>query len=426
MSFLRKFLDSIEQKFRQGKLPKYLYPIFEATDTFLYTPNAVTQSCSHIRDAIDLKRTMLMVVFALVPSTLFGIFNVGYQANLVIAHQMLLDGEQLVGWRYDVLRLLGIGFDPNAPVHNLVHGFLYFLPIYLVTLLAGGAAECLFAMVRHHEINEGFLVTSALIPLVLPPTMPLWQVGVGTAFGIVLSKEVFGGTGMNILNPALTVRALLFFAYPARISGDSIWVALDGYSMATPLLSFAGAGVQQMRVDVAGALLPSLETPGGMFYNLSGFAKCFWGLIPGSIGETSTACALIGALILILSGIGSWRVMLGCVVGLVGCVWGLNLLAPHYNSPMLYVSVSWHLVVGGFAFGAVFMATDPVSAACTDVGRFWYGVLIGVMCGLIRVINPAYPEGMMLAILFANVFAPLIDHFVVEFNVRRRRARDAR
>jgi len=399
VKFLRNFFDSQEKHFKKGgKLEKF-YPLFEATETFLFTSGEVTKNPSHVRDALDLKRMMIMVVIALVPAVLFAFYNTGLQANLVIAQQGLENGGS---WQAGLLKTLGVPFDPNNFWANFLHGAVYFLPIYIVTLIFGGFWEVLFSIIRNHEISEGFLVTSLLFPMILPPTIPLWQVAIGISFGVVIGKEVFGGVGMNILNPALTGRAFLFFAYPAEISGDKVWLAVDGVSKATPLAKFAE----------------------GTFHTAGySWSDAFFGFIPGSMGETSTLAILIGAVILIATGIGSWRIMLSVVVGMVFMSLTLNLIGSDTN-PMFQVSPLWHFVLGGFAFGTVFMATDPVTAAMTDQGKYIYGLLIGILVVLVRVVNPAYPEGMMLAILFGNVFAPIIDKIFVNANIKRRLAKN--
>lgn len=387
-------MDKQERHFTEGKL-KSLHPLWEAIDSFIYSTGATTKSGAHIRDAMDLKRMMMMVVYALIPAVFMALYNTGYQANLAIAA-----GAASSTWQADVLRFLNIGFDPANIWACMAHGALYFFPVYIITLAAGGFWEVLFAVVRKHEVAEGFLVTSLLFPLILPPTIPYWQVVVGISFGVVIGKEVFGGVGMNILNPALTARAFLFFAYPAQISGDKVWVAVDGLSQPTVLAQMAD---------------PLLE----MTYS---WKDAFLGFIPGSMGETSTLACLIGALILIVSKVGSWRIMLSTLIGMVAMSALFNWVGSSTN-PMFQVTPLWHLVAGGFAFGAVFMATDPVSATATETGKWIYGFLIGILVVLVRVVNPAFPEGMMLAILFMNVFAPIIDRLVMNANIKRRLAR---
>lgn len=399
MKVLRDFLDSQHPHFVKGGKLEVLYPLYEALDTFVYTPGETAQGSVHARDAIDLKRLMGTVTIALIPCILMALFNTGYQANTVLAD---MGQSSVEGWRGMVLSFLGLATDPNNIISNLVHGALYFVPVFLVTQIAGGLCEVLFAVVRKHEINEGFLVTGMLYPLTLPPTIPLWQVAVGIIFGVVIGKEIFGGTGKNFLNPALTARAFLFFAYPAQISGDKVWTAVDGYS---------------------GATILGQATAGGMDAVSFSFMDAFLGLIPGSMGETSTLAALLGAIYLIATGIGSWRIIVACFIGLIGTS-GLFFAIGSETNLMFSMPPLWHVVVGGFAFGAIFMATDPVSASMTETGKWYYGILIGFMVALIRVVNPAYPAGTMLAILFANCFAPLIDYFVVNANIKRRALRN--
>lgn len=404
---MRAILDSLEAHFKPGGRLERLYPLYEALDTFLYTPGSTTAAASHARDGVDLKRMMMTVVISLLPCVLMALYNTGLQAHLAIAQ----GAQPLDTWQTAVLELLGFGaFDPNDALACIVHGALYYLPVVLVTFAVGGNCEALFAIVRKHEINEGFLVTGMLFPLVLPPTIPLWQVALGIAFGVIVGKEIFGGTGMNIFNPALMSRAFLFFAYPAQISGDRVWIAadtsVDGASGATWLAEAALTGPE------------ALAGPGVTWTN------AFLGLVPGSMGETSTLACLLGAVILIATGIGSWRIMAAGVAGSFVMVQLLNAVGSTTN-PLMNVPFEWHVVLGGWAFGLVFMATDPVSAAHTNPGRYVYGFLIGMLAILIRVINPAFPEGMMLAILFMNMFAALIDHFVVRANVKRRKARYA-
>ena len=398
MRFLRDFFDKQEKHFLKGGKLEKLYFLYEAIDGFMFTPDKVTRYPSFVRDAMDLKRMMMMVVYALVPTVLMALYNTGYQANLGLEK---LGQSTIGGWREFVLAFLGVGHDPGNILANMILGALFFFPVYIITLAAGGFWEVVFATVRKHEINEGFLVTSLLFPLILPPDIPWWQVAIGISFGVVIGKEVFGGVGMNILNPALTARAFLFFAYPAQISGDKVWVAVDGLSRATPLAQFADP---VMKVSAS-------------------WWDAFIGLIPGSMGETSTLACIIGAIILIATGVGSWRIITSVLVGMVGMSLFLNLVGSSTN-PMFQVSPMWHLVMGGFAFGAVYMATDPVSAAMTEQGKYLYGLLIGILVVLVRVVNPAFPEGMMLAILFMNVFAPIIDRIYINANIKRRLARN--
>jgi len=378
---LRKFLDKIKPHFEKGgKLEKF-YPAFNAFETFLFVPDhTASPDGPHVRDAIDLKRTMILVVLSLVPCLLFGMWNTGYQHHLAL------------------------GITDASLLNNFFFGAGKVLPIVIVSYATGLTVEFIFAIIRKHTVNEGFLVSGMLIPLVMPVEVPLWMVAVSTIFAVVIGKEVFGGTGMNILNPALTARVFLFFAYPTKMSGNEVWIntdlargekLVDGFSGATPLGDAAS----------------------GLADKIPGFWESFIGTIPGSIGETSKIACLIGAAILLYTGIGSWRIMLsvfigGLVMAAVFNAFGLNTL--------MQISPLHHLVLGGFAFGAIFMATDPVTAAQTNTGKYIYGFLIGLFAIMIRVFNPAYPEGMMLAILFMNVMAPLIDHYVVKANIKRR------
>jgi Na+-transporting NADH:ubiquinone oxidoreductase subunit B len=393
---LRRFLDRLEPHFKKGGKLEKLYPLFEAGDTFFYRPAYVTRTTSHVRDAMDLKRIMIIVVFAAVPAMLFGMWNVGFQANTAYqANGALLDAAR-AGWRGAFLAGT-VGFDPASIWACFVHGALYFLPILLTSVIVGIFWEVLFACVRKHDISEGIFVTMVLFPLILPPAMPLWQVALGISFGVIVGKEVFGGTGFNFLNPALTGRAFLFFAYPGQLTGDTVWTVVDGVTHATPLAQeAAGTG--------------------------STWMEAFIGVMPGATGETSTLAILIGGALMIITGVISLRVVTGILLGAAAASFLFNIIGPSSNflSAMPWY---WHFVLGGFAFGTIFMATDPVSAAMTNTGKWIYGALIGVMVILIRVVNPAFPEGMMLAILFGNLCAPLIDHFVVSANIKRRMAR---
>lgn len=381
MKPLRKLLNTIKPNFEKGGKLENFYPAFNAFETFLFVPDHTTASKgTHVRDAIDLKRTMIVVVLSLVPCLLFGMWNVGDQHH----------------------QALGI-IDASLP-DNFIFGLIKVMPLIIVSYVAGLSTEFIFAIIRKHTINEGFLVSGLLIPLVMPIDVPLWMVAVSTIFAVIIGKEVFGGTGMNILNPALTARAFLFFAYPTKMSGDEVWIntstdkgqaVVDGYSGATPL-GDAAAGLAD-------------KIPGTM--------ESFIGAIPGSIGETSTIACLIGAAILLYTGIGSWRIMSSVFTGGFLLALIFNLFG---SNTLMQLTPQHHLVLGGFAFGAIFMATDPVSAAQTNTGKYIYGFLIGMFAILFRVFNPAYPEGMMLAILFMNVMAPLIDHYVVTANIKRR------
>ncbi len=384
MKALRNFVDKIKPTFEEGGKLAMFQSTFEAFETFLFVPNKVTQRGSHIRDAMDMKRTMIIVVMALVPALLFGMWNVGYQNALSI-------GAELEFWDL------------------FLFGFLKVFPIIVVSYVVGLGIEFAFAQVRKHEVNEGYLVTGMLIPLIVPVDIPLWMVALAVAFTVIIGKEVFGGTGMNIFNPALIARAFLFFAYPSHMSGDYVWVAglskgegiVDGFSGATPLANAATYQIDK---------IPSA-------------LEMFIGTIPGSIGETSTLAILLGAFVLIFTGIGSWKIILSTVVG--GLSMGLIFNAFAVN-PFMEIPAWHHLIMGGFAFGAVFMATDPVTASQTEKGKWIYGFLIGVFAVLVRVFNPAYPEGMMLSILLMNAFAPLIDHYIIEANISKRKKRAAK
>ncbi|GIZ08512.1 NADH:ubiquinone reductase (Na(+)-transporting) subunit B [Flavobacterium sp. UMI-01] len=381
MESLRKLLNKLKPNFEKGGKLETFYPAFDAFETFLFVPNHTTQSKgTHVRDAIDLKRTMILVVLSLLPCLLFGIWNIGYQHHKAIGiHQVpLLD--------------------------NFIYGGIKVLPLILVSYGAGLTTEFVFAIIRKHTINEGFLVSGMLIPLIMPIDIPLWMLAVATIFSVIIGKEVFGGTGMNILNPALTARAFLFFAYPSKMSGNEIWIdttttngqsLVDAYTGATALGDAAAGYVDK---------IPSIM-------------DAFIGIIPGSVGETSTLACLLGAAILLYTGIGSWRIMTSVFIGGFLMAWLFNAFG---SNTLMQLSPLHHLVLGGFAFGAIFMATDPVSATQTNTGKYIYGFLIGVLAILFRVFNPAYPEGMMLAILFMNVMAPLIDHYVLEANIKRR------
>lgn len=394
MKFLRYTLDKAKHNFEKGgKYEKYFY-LFEAFDTFNYSPNTVTPAKgAQVRDAVDLKRFMMTVVIALVPCLLFGIWNAGHQ------------------------HFQALGQAASA-VDIILTGLIKVIPIVLVAYVAGGLIEVIFVIARKHPLNEGYLVTGMLIPLVMPPDIPLWQVAVASIFAVVIAKEAFGGTGMNILNVALTARAFLYFAYPLQISGE-VWTYLPegaktvaGYSGATPLAIAAQASTEGQNV------VQALGTFGSEWANnIYSFSNMFFGFIPGSIGETSTLMCLIGAFILIATGVGSWKIIFSVFAGAYGMGLVLNMLG---GNEFMAMPAHYHLVIGGLAFGAVFMATDPVTATQTEAGKWIYGLLIGMLTVLIRVFNPAYPEGIMLAILFMNVMAPLIDYSVVSANKKRR------
>jgi Na+-transporting NADH:ubiquinone oxidoreductase subunit B len=397
MKRLRSFLDRMQPLFLPGGRFEAYHALFEMVDTLFFSPPDLTRGAPHVRDAIDLKRVMIIVVFAAAPAMLVGLWNTGFQANTAMTAMGI---ESVSGWRGTVLGLLMAGNDPASLYDNFMLGLSYFLPIYLVTMAAGGFWEILFAGVRNHEINEGFFVTSLLYALILPATIPLWQVAIGISFGVVIGKEVFGGTGKNFLNPALVGRAFLYFAYPVQISGDAVWTPVDGFSGATAL------GVS------------AIEGMAGITDMGLSWTQAFIGQMQGSIGETSALACLVGAVMLIYTGVASWRIIIACFAGLIIP----SLLAGFgaSDNPMMGMPWEWHIVLGGFAFGAVFMATDPVSATQTEAGKWVYGLLIGFMTWVIRVVNPAFPEGIMLAILFANIFAPVIDYFVIQANIRRR------
>ena len=399
---LRKFLDKIEHNFEQGGKYEKWYALYEALDTFFYRPGSVTKTTAHVRDGIDLKRMMITVWLCTFPVMFFGMWNIGYQANSIFAGNAELLAAQ-DGWRFGLIGALA-GFDPSSVWDNFIQGAAFFLPVYLTTFIVGGFWEVLFASIRRHEVNEGFFVTSVLFALTLPPDIPLWQVALGISFGVVIGKEVFGGTGKNFLNPALVGRAFLFFAYPAQMSGDAVWTSVDGFAGATALSVVAANGMEQVAAN------------GLSWWN------AFVGLEHGSMGETSVLAIFIGGAFLLLTKIASWRIVSGVMLGMIGMSYLFNAIGSDSN-PMFAMPWYWHLVVGGFAFGMIFMATDPVSASMTNAGKWIFGALIGVMVVLIRVVNPAFPEGMMLAILFANLCAPLIDHFVVQANIKRRLAR---
>ena len=403
MSRLRRFLDRLAPHFSPGGRFEKLEAVYEMIDTALYSPPDVTRTAPHVRDGIDLKRVMVFVVLAAMPCALMAMWNTGYQANLAMADMGVASAP---GWRGAVLDLFGSSYDADSTWANLLHGFVYFVPIYFVTLVVGGVWEVLFAVIRKHEINEGFFVTSILYALILPPAIPLWQVAVGISFGVVIGKEVFGGTGKNFVNPALAGRAFLYFAYPIETSGDAVWTAVDGFSGATPLGLGAIGGME--------AIAQSGIT----------WTQAFVGQMQGSIGETSALACLIGGAFLVYTGIASWRIITSVFAGMILTTLMFNFIGSETN-PMFAMPWYWHFVLGGFAFGMVFMATDPVTAAQTDAGRWIFGFLIGVLTVLIRVANPAFPEGIMLAILLANIFAPLIDYFVTQANIRRRMRRSA-
>jgi len=486
LKFIGKFIrgqhDMVEPWFSKGGKLEKLYPLYEAHDTFAFTPGETAKGSTHVRDAIDLKRMMSIVVLSLLPCVLMAMYNTGYQAGHILQvasesgvsdtalgldvteETTLPEGCKVPttndyiynfifgaapnveasgdnpgykhhpshNWRIPVLKKIGVDIKIKGSFYEnltnpwglfscLVHGALYFLPIMIVTLAFGGISEAVFSIIRGHEINEGFLVTTFLYPLSLPATMPLWQVAAGIVFGVVIGKEIFGGTGKNFLNPALTARAFLYFSYAPNISGDNAWTSADGYSGATALGALANAksGTYGETLSGMGGFFPGVENiiPNGLTWT-----DAFIGNMHGSMGETSTLACLIGAAILIFAGVGSWRIMLGVFAGMT--LLSSLFCQMNFESQIYHIPMHWHLVIGGFAFGAVFMATDPVSAAMTDKGRWIYGVLIGMMAITVRVLNPAFPEGIMLAILLGNVFAPVIDFTVVQQNIKRRLIRN--
>jgi Na+-transporting NADH:ubiquinone oxidoreductase subunit B len=397
---LREFLDKIEPDFEKGGKYESWYAIYEAVDTIFYTPGKVTAGASHVRDALEVKRVMTTVWLCAFFPMFAGMYFVGFNALEAMGS---VGVESIGGWRGWIFELLAV-YDSTSWWNCLIYGAVYFVPIYMMTFVVGGFWEVVFAMKRGHEINEGFFVTSILFALTLPATIPLWQVALGISFGIVIGKEVFGGTGKNFLNPALTGRAFLYFAYPAQMSGDAIWTAVDGFSGATALGIVAADGM-------AGLMSSGLT-----------WTNAFIGNMQGSVGETSTLAIMIGMVVLLFTKVASWRIVLGVFLGMVAMSSLLNWIGSDTN-PAFQLPFYWHFVLGGFSFGMVYMATDPVSASMTNKGKWAYGAFIGVLVVIIRVINPAFPEGMMLAILFANLSAPLIDWFVVRANVKRRIAR---
>ena len=391
MNFLRKIFEETGKFVEKGKPFSWAYPVWEAADTIFFSTNKQTSTGPHIRDNMDIKRTMFFVVIALIPCYLFGAYNIGY------------------------LNALAMDIDRGL-LANTIFGFGYVLPILIATFVAGAICELTFAIIRKHEVNEGFLVSCALIPLTMPPDVPLWQVFIGTSFGIIIGKEIFGGVGTNIFNPALTARAFMYFAFPTKISGDKVWaVGPDGYSGATALAIPANP----VEYDTASNLFAASTQFDFSLMNM------FWGLIPGSIGETNKLLILGGAFFLVYCGIASWRIIVSSILGLVFTAFIFNLLSDFSTNAMLTITPLQHLLIGSFLFGTVFMATEPVTSSHTNTGRWIYGFLIGVLTVIIRSINPAYPEGVMLAILIMNMFAPLIDYYVVQSNIKMRLARNA-
>ena len=405
----------IAPMFEKGGVLEKLYPLYEAQFTLLFSSGKVTTGNTHVRDYIDLKRIMIIVFFAVFPAMIYGWFNVGDQT--VMALSTMANGDEVAStsyalfsadYHYAIVQILGGSLGADAGVcSKFLIGFVYFLPIYITVFVVGAFWEVLFCLVRGHEVNEGFFVTSILFALIVPPTIPLWQAALGISFGVVIGKEVVGGTGRNFMNPALTGRAFLFFAYPANISGTNCWVPVDGFSGATPLAQWAEGGKDAL-VNTLGEKITWMDA--------------FIGNIPGSLGEGSTLMIILGAVMIVGLGIASWRIMAGILLGAFLCSSIFNAVGSDTNY-MFSMTFIWHLVLGGFAFGTVFMATDPVSSSFTESGKWAFGILIGVMVVLIRTVNPAYPEGMMLAILFANCWAPLFDYLATNRNIKRRLAR---
>ncbi|GAC19030.1 NADH:ubiquinone reductase (Na(+)-transporting) subunit B [Paraglaciecola arctica] len=401
---LRAFLDKIEPDFEAGGKYEKWYALYEAAATIFYTPGTVTKSTTHVKDSIDLKRIMIMVWMATFPAMFYGMYNIGHQAHFAILEGASWADTATAFWQAGLFEMLGGQLNADSTwLGMMLYGACFFVPIYATVFVVGGFWEVLFASVRKHEINEGFFVTSVLFALTLPATIPLWQAALGITFGIVIAKEIFGGTGRNFLNPALSGRAFLYFAYPAQISGDAIWVAADGYSGATKLGEAASGNITDWSLN-------------------ADWWDAFFGNLQGSVGEVSTLAIMLGGLFIIYMRIASWRIVLGVLLGGAAFSTLLNLVGSDTNA-MFAMPWYWHVVTGGFAFGMFFMATDPVSASFTNQGKWAYGILIGAMCVMVRVINPAFPEGMMLAILFANLWAPLFDYFVAQSNIKRRIAR---
>ncbi|GAB56223.1 Na+-transporting NADH:ubiquinone oxidoreductase subunit B [Glaciecola punicea ACAM 611] len=398
---LKTLIEKVEPDFEAGGKYEKFYALYEAAATIFYTPGKVNKANTHVKDSIDLKRIMIFVWMATFPAMFYGMYNIGAQA-----HEAILAGAGTLPdiWQAALFTMLGGSMDANTGWFSmLAYGACFFVPIYATTFIVGGFWEVLFASVRKHEINEGFFVTSVLFSLTLPATIPLWQVALGITFGVVIAKEIFGGTGRNFLNPALSGRAFLYFAYPAQISGDQVWVAADGYSGATWLTQGAN---------------------GTLEYTSENFIQAFLGNIPGSVGEVSTLMILIGGLFIMYLGIASWRIVSGVALGAAGFGLLLNIIGGgEASNAMMNMPWYFHFVIGGLAFGMFFMATDPVSAAFTNQGKWFYGIFIGFMTVFIRALNPAFPEGIMLAILFANLWAPLFDYFVAQSNIKRRLSR---
>ena len=396
---LRNLFDKSKPLFEgKGRFARF-FPLFDVFENLFYSSERKTSGLTHVRDGSDIQRVMVVVWLATFPTMFFGMYNIGYQALSALEAINLAGAEHVKDWHWPLVQLFS-GLDPNSILDCIAYGAIYFIPIYLVTFFVGIAWEMIFAVVRQHEISEGAFVTTVLFALSCPPDAPLWQVALGISVGLVIGKEIFGGTGKNFLNPALTGRAFLYFAYPASWSGDMSWVAVDGYTAATMLGISAQDGYANM---------PDTFT----------WSNAFFGLVPGSIGETSTVAILMGLAILLITKIASYRIVGGIILGTIATTYLFNLIGSDTN-PMFQMPFWWHMVMGGYAFGLVFMATEPVSGSHTNTGRWIYGFVIGFMVIMIRVLNPAYPEGMMLAILFGNLLSPLIDHFVVSRNISHR------
>lgn len=404
MRQLRHYLDRLQPSFsKSGHFEKFS-AVYEMLDNLVYTPSTITQTAPHVRDGIELKRVMSFIVLAVLPCFFVGAWNIGFQANTAMT-ELIIDSAP--GWRGSILEFLGVNYNAENTWDNMMYGLVHIIPVFVVALVVGGAWEILFAVIRKRKLSEGILVISLLFSLTLPPTIPLWQVAIGISFGVVIGKEIFGGTGKNFVNPILVGRAFLYFAYPAQIAGDSVWTVADGFSGATPLGLGSADGINNI-------------TTTGITWS-----QAFLGQIQGAIGETSTLACLIGGIFLVYTGIASWRIIAGGLIGMIMTAILFNLIGSDTN-PMFTIPWYWHLVLGGFAFGIMFLATDPVTSAATNTGRLLYGLLIGILIVVIRIANPTIPECTMFAILLANIFAPLIDYFVIQINIIRRRKRYAR
>ena len=402
MKFIRNFFDNQKPNFSAGGKREKYFPLYDVFENLFFLSKNKTTNPIHVRDAIDIQRVMAIVWISTFPAMFFGMYNIGSQS---LEYLNLINSQNTGDWHHYLIN--PVGYNPDNFINKFWFGAMYFIPIYAVTFIVGFAWEMLFAIIRKHEINEGFFVSSVLFALSCPPDIPLWQAALGITFGIVIGKEIFGGTGKNFLNPALTGRAFLYFAYPSQLSGDKVWVSgitdngivPNGYSGATPLGLAAENGVIGIEERYT-------------------WSQSFFGAIPGSVGETSLIAIALGAMILLMTRIASYRIILGTLLGMFVMSSIFNQIDS--DNPMFSIPFYWHLVIGSFAFGLVFMATEPVSGSATNTGRWIYGFVIGVTVILIRVINPAFPEGMMLAILFGNLLAPVIDHLVVSSNIKKR------